>query len=176
MNQHIVPQDLKNSTCTACTDKDVLIARLTAERDAAEFCGIWGIYKREGIERRMLHLRAGMAVVVIDIDGMHDANDRHGDAGVDRRITRVMAAIRTDDTLIGRWKRGDEIVAFCHQDDAIGLARRLLAEFRSDDMSATAAVVFEPTHAGIALGIAQIAAAKKVDQRGRVYVCAGGLA
>lgn len=166
----------EHATCTSCTDKDALIALLTAERDAAEFDSIWGIYKREGVERRMAHLRTGMAVVVVDIDGMHDANTRYGHAGVDRRVTRVMCAVRTDDTLAGRWQQGDELVIFCHQDDAIGLARRLLAEFRADDMSATAAVVFEPTHAGVALGQAQIEVAKRANQRGRVYVCAGGLA
>lgn len=161
--------------CTTCAAKDQTIAQLIAERDAAEFDVVWGIYKREGLERRMAHLRAGMAVIVIDIDGMHQANDAYGHEGVDRRVTRIMAAVRTDDTLAGRWQAGDELVLFCHQDDAIGLAQRLLSEFRTDAMSATAAIVFEPTHAGVAIGQAQIEAAKRANRRGRVYVCAGGI-
>lgn len=171
MNQHTVPR-----TCPNCKRKDQEIARLTAERDAAEFDRVWRVYKREGLERRMPHLRSGMAVVVVDLDRMKEANARFGHAGVDSRMTKIFQATRTDDTFAGRWKQGDEVAVFVHQDDAIGLANRLLGAFLALDLSATIAVVGGASHAHVDLGIARIEQAKADNERGRIFVVEGGMA
>jgi GGDEF domain-containing protein len=167
----------EHAICTTCLDKDTLIAQLTAERDAAEFDGIWGIYKREGIERRLPQLTAAHATIVIDLDGMHDSNREFGHAGVDVRVTTLMALLRKADAdlLIGRWERGDEIVMFPREADAVGMAYRLLGGLLALGMSATMAIVRDNTRVGIALGIARVEVAKEANERGRVFVIEGAL-
>lgn len=165
-----------SQTCTTYTLKDQEIARLRADLESAYHDPIWNIYSRQGIERRMPYLDRGMAVIVIDIDRMHDANAAYTHGGVDWRLRQILAGIRSDDTLIGRWKQGDELVIFVRLVHAAGLAQRLSAAFLAHGMSMTAAIVSNATHVGIAAGIARIETAKLSDGRGRVYVCAGGLA
>lgn len=163
------------STCTTCP----IVTDLRAQLDAAYRDPIWGIYSRQGIERRMAHLRPGMATIVIDIDHMHDCNTTFGHDGVDARVASIFQAIRAEDAedmLIGRWLRGDEVVIFVHQDDAIGLARRLLGTFRAYAMSATAALVWRCDTAGIKVGCARIEVAKEAGERGRIFIIEGGVA
>lgn len=162
--------------CLNCIAMRQEIARLTAERDAAEFDPIWGIYKREGVERRLPQLTTAHVTIAIDLDGMHDSNREFGHEGVDARVTTLMGLLRKADAelLIGRWKRGDEIVMFPHESDAIGLAHRLLGGLLALGMSGTMAIVWDTSHAGIALGIARIEQAKEANERGRVFVVQGG--
>ena len=153
--------------CGTCQAMVAENARLTAELSTAEFDAIWGIYKREGLERRMPHLRSGYAALVIDLDQMHDRNLEFGHAGVDWRMTQVFLRIRENDTYAGRWKRGDEVVVFVHQDDAEGLAIRALVTCELYGMPATMVLV-SATLAGIASGIAAIEVAKKAGKRGQI--------
>lgn len=160
------------STCTTCP----IVSELRAELDQALRDPIWGIYSRQGIERRMRHLTTDHATIVVDMDKMHHANTAFGHDGVDSRITRALACIRSADVLAGRWLRGDEVVLFPLAVDAIGLAHRLLGALLALDMSATIAVVWGNDRAAVTVGTAQIETAKEQDQRGRVFVVGGGVA
>lgn len=159
------------STCITCQAMAAEVERLTVELAHAEHDPIWGIHNRQGVERRMKHLTDEHATIVLDLDKMHDANAALGHDGVDQRLNKIM---RIADVLSGRWLRGDEIVLFPHQDDAIGLAYRILGALQAHDLSATIAVVWGNTHQAISLGLARIEQAKADDQRGRVYVVEGG--
>lgn len=163
-------------TCPGCAEKDFTIAQLTQERDAAYHDPVWGIDSRQGIERRMRHLRPGMAVLVIDIDDMHERNATLGDDGVDWRVAKIFMNVRSSETPIGRWKRGDEVVLFAPGGDIIGLGERILRDFYRLDMSATGAICYQPNHIGIAAALTRVAAAKQAGQRGRIFVVEGGAA
>lgn len=153
--------------CGTCTRKNARIARLKAELANAYHDPIWDIETRQGIERRMPHLRTSYVAIVIDLDCMHDRNREFGHAGVDWRITRIFQHVRRDDSYAGRWLRGDEIVMFVHQNDAEGLAIRLLVTFEMYGMSATM-LIAPASYEGIASGIAAIDAAKDAGRRGQI--------
>lgn len=160
-------------TCKTCQTMVEEVERLRSALDTAERDPIWGIYSRQGVERRMRQLTAEYATVVIDLDDMHGKNAAFGHHGVDTRVTKVM---RQADVLSGRWLRGDEIVLFPHKAEALGLAHRVLGGFFVLDLSATIAVVWGNTQDAIALGLLRIEEAKEANQRGRVYVVEGGTA
>lgn len=155
---------LHSSTCTTCAPR---IAQLEADLASALHDPIWGIGTRQAVERRLTGLSGLLSTIVLDIDGMHGANERFGHAGVDERISKIMQSVRTDDTYAGRWLRGDEIVIFCDQANAEGLAVRLLILFEMYGMGATITVA-PATREGIAEGIARIDAAKANGQRGQI--------
>lgn len=159
-------------TCTTCP----IVAQLRAELDQAHRDPIWGIYSRQGVERRMAHLTTEHATIVVDLDDMHGANAAYGHAGVDRRVARALGCIRHNDVLAGRWLRGDEVVLFPRTADALGLAHRLLGALLALDLSATIVVVWGNDQASIAAGLARIETAKHANERGRVFTIEGGCA
>lgn len=163
MSAHIVAQH-----CTQCAALAQEIVQLQAELQLADRDAVWGVFTRRGLERRMPKEDRGMAVVVFDIDRMHDANDRYGHAGVDERMTVALRV--TDQHPTGRWQHGDELVSFVPISDALGMALRVQAELIGQGLSATCAVVWACSHAAVAQAQARIEQAKRANERGRVFV------
>lgn len=159
------------TTCQHCAELEQTIADLRAALEAADRDPIWGIYTRGGIERRMTRLDGTMAVIVADLDGLHDANDRYGHAGVDMRMT---IALRGTDA--GRWQQGDEFIVLVPRADAVGAAQRLQRALADQGLSATFAVVWGCDQASVAAGQLRIEEAKRANERGQVYTVAVGRA
>lgn len=162
MFQHIVPQPSTLDEALA------VIAQLRAELSTAHTDPIWGIASRQGIERRMQHCTKGYAIVVGDLDYLHEANERYGHEGVDARV-RAALQVRAGDFYLGRWKRGDELIALVADDDAKGLAERLRAALQSQGLSATFAIVRGSDRYAAQAGLARIEEAKRAGQRGRIF-------
>lgn len=147
-------------TCTRCVQLEQELAQ--AYHDPA-----WQINTRQAMERRLTQLTGARAAIVLDVDRMHDANERFGHAGVDWRISRIFRSVRQDDTCIGRWLQGDEVVVICDAAQSGELAIRLLVLFEMYGMSATIAVAVA-TREGIAQGIVAIDVAKREGRRGTI--------
>ncbi len=95
------------------------VSRLRRERQRSRFDALTGTLSRGNIESRALrdlrnHDTAGKAysLLVLDMDGLKQLNDRHGHAAGDEALRQMAAAasrvLRPDDS-IGRWG-GDEFV------------------------------------------------------------------
>lgn len=160
-----------STTCQHCRELEQTILDLRAALEAADRDPIWGIYTRGGIERRMVKLDGTMAVIVADLDRLHDANDRYGHAGVDARMTMVLRG-----TDAGRWQQGDEFVVIVPTADAVGAATRLQGALVEQGLSATFAVVRGCDHAAIAAGQLRIEEAKRAGERGRIFTVSVGRA
>ncbi len=150
---------------TDITELHAMIAELATDPT-------WGGLSPAGIRfhaRRVPSI--GYAVILADMDYLHEANDRFGHASVDERKRRVMARHRSDDVTYGRVDFGDEEVIFVPMSDALGLAGRLLSDLRSEGLSATFAVVpFDGDFAAaVHAGMARIEQAKRDNARGDVY-------
>lgn len=148
------------------------IARLEADLHDALHDPIWNIASRQGIERRMLDLDPTYAIVVGDLDYLHDCNTRYGHEGVDARM-RMALTLRRTDVCVGRWLRGDEFIAPVKRRNARGLARRLQRRLVAVGLSATFAVVYGINTQAVAAGIARIELAKRMNERGKIFTVEG---
>lgn len=154
--------------CSQCAAHEQQIAQLMADLESADRDPVWGVLTRGGLERRMPKLGDETAAIVLDLDYLHEANDRYGHAGVDARMTVALRA--TDQHPVGRWQHGDELVIFAPQGDALGLALRLQSELAAQGLSATCAIVPGLGHAAVAKGQRRIEQAKRDGERGRIFV------
>lgn len=132
----------------------------------------WGGCSPAGLRYRLRRLLGGgYGVVVLDLDNLHELNDRLGHTEVDRRM-REAFQIRHSDTLRGRWQFGDEVVLIVPSEDAKDCAQRLLHDMQSVGLSATFAVVVN-THERYERAVERcqgcIENAKRNNLRGRVH-------
>jgi diguanylate cyclase (GGDEF)-like protein len=131
--------------------------RHDAEREALADA-LTGVANRKGFEQRLDHewrrsRRYGrpLGLLLIDLDGFKQVNDRHGHAAGDRVLRDVaagMAARVRDADLVARIG-GDEFAVICPESDASGL------ELLSQALARQAATVTDPP-VGMSVGIAEL--------------------
>lgn len=107
----------------------------------------FGCYTRQALNIDILPTfdTTGITLVYIDIDGLKQLNDQYGKElridpakpCVNERIATSLAAMRSDDVIIGQWFSGDEFIALVPSNDADGYAARLQAALISNGVTAT---------------------------------------
>lgn len=113
------------------------IAELEAQLDAAHTDRAYGCLTRAGLERRAASIDTDSAVIFLDLDGMHSANEQYGYSEVDSKIAASLNVVRSGDCTTGRWYSGDEIVLIVPARSAYRIAHRLADAFVSNGLSAT---------------------------------------
>lgn len=119
-------------------------------------CPLTGLPNRRGfleeLERRLTR-GAEFALLIIDLDGFKQVNDRHGHSVGDRMITRIGFRLRTaDPALYAARLGGDEFAVLAEidgGDSAVAMARRLL-----DTIDVPARFGEAEVQVGAAIGVA----------------------
>lgn len=133
MPQEASPVTQEHSTTTLLAR----IAELEAELEAAHTDTAYGCLTRKGLERRYASRVAQSAIIFLDLDDMHTANEKYGYNSCDVRILMSLAVVRNGDNITGRWYSGDEIVLAVPAVAALKIAIRLQAAFQQNGLSAT---------------------------------------
>jgi GGDEF domain-containing protein len=142
------------------------------ELNALAFDAGYGVLTRQGLDRQWRQAgRAALTfeIVFMDLDALHQANERLGYDEVDRRI-RASFGLRATDVLIARWYSGDEIVAIVPVGDGHGTAERIQARLQANGLSMTCAIVPAQRHLAEAVKVAaaKVQAAKADNRRGTI--------
>ena len=118
--------------------------RLTAEHDAlTKVANRHGFNARvmAAVDRVRMGARAGMTLVLVDIDHFKDVNDTHGHEIGDEVLVRIAATLCSevrDTDIVARWG-GDEFILLLDTDDleaarlrCLGIAHRVRQDFWDD--------------------------------------------
>ena len=79
-------------------------------------------------------------LIFIDINNLHDLNNRYGYEEMNRRIRRLLAVpIRSSDCFVGKFFSGDEVlcVTGIHREDAEAIVRKLGESAAANGLSFT---------------------------------------
>ena len=146
------------------------IEELEADNAKMKHESAYGILTRPGLEIEYRNLQGEMYAIFIDLDKIHDLNDKHNGVyeSVDKMIRRAFAMRHDDLLLAGRWKSGDEIV-FIVRADPEGFIGRLQRSLNKNGLSATCSAEKIEDHdliGAVNKAIQRVYAAKKQNQRG----------
>jgi GGDEF domain-containing protein len=102
----------------------------------------YGIVTRSALELELPTVSdRARFLIFLDIDGLHDLNERIGHDESNARIRRALH-VRAGDVLIrGKWYSGDEIVFILPACDPEGFLSRLQEGFAAEGLSFTGAAV-----------------------------------
>jgi len=115
------------------------IERLRAENEHLRFNKNYGTLTRQALELEHRKLTGDKFVVMIDIDYLHQLNDKYGSQEPVNEMIRNAFDFRDDDLLLkGNYASGDE-VAFVVRSDPDGFMVRLQASLMKQGISATMA-------------------------------------
>ncbi len=139
----------------------------------------FGCYTRPGLEQYIWSQISETAkyVIFIDVDDMHELNERHGYEGVNEIIKKSLGMLRATDYISGQWFSGDEFAVFVTDDPTRGdsnpieLCERLRASFKLNGASATfgiAAVHSQELIEVVRPAFELVQNAKKADRRGTI--------
>jgi diguanylate cyclase (GGDEF)-like protein len=123
----------------------VILPSLYQARKQIQFlsqCPIFQCLTREGVDRhwqRVKHNHSKYSVLFLDIDFMHDANERYGWEGTNQRIAASLQEVRSSE-LVGRWQRGDELIILTPNHEASRTAQRIMQAFQHNGLSITVGV------------------------------------
>jgi hypothetical protein len=145
------------------------IAQLEHELALAHTDIPYGCWSRQGLERRY-QSGSDRAIIFLDLDDMHDMNNRYTPEGSDIRIAASLACVRSSDSLTGRWYSGDEIVLVVPVDMAYVIACRLQGAFITNGLSATFGIAPAGTNLkeSVAIASGKAHAAKRANRRGTI--------
>ena len=107
----------------------------------------FGCYTRAGLEKMMWNEISSSVqyCVFMDIDDMHDLNERYGYDGVNERIKKSLM-LRSTDYVAGQWFSGDEIIVLITKNsgrdnsDVSKFCERLQSSFMENGVSITIGV------------------------------------
>jgi GGDEF domain-containing protein len=144
------------------TKKELLAELAELKNDKA-----FGILTRPALEIENRKVNNAVAVVFLDLDGVHGLNDELGHDEVNRRIKSAIH-VRCDDLILsGRWYSGDEL-AFVVKGDPQGVADRLMNGLKRNGLSAT--IAYAPIQKELEQAVNEakrkVEAAKKKNTRG----------
>lgn len=114
------------------------IAQLQAELAELKYDKAFGILTRPAVAIEYRKNVSGGYVIFLDLDEIHELNDRLGYAQVDRLIKRALKIRSTDLRLAGRWASGDELF-FYIQGNPVEFCKRLLTNLSKFGLSGTCA-------------------------------------
>lgn len=102
----------------------------------------YGILTRGAIELEIRHSKKELLkyLVYLDIDYLHEFNNKVGHDEANNRIRRALHFRSSDLVICGRWYSGDEIVIII-DGDPLAFCARLGESFSREEMSATTAFV-----------------------------------
>lgn len=143
--------------------------QLQADNDKMKLDSAYGILTRPGLEIEYRNLTGEMYAVFIDLDKIHELNNKHGSQEpVDKMIRRAFKMRHDDLLLAGRWKSGDEIV-FIVKTDPDGFSTRLQSNLKRHGLSATCSAAKIENHdlqTAVNVAMKKVYAAKKSNHRG----------
>jgi GGDEF domain-containing protein len=129
----------------------------------------FGILTRPALEIEHRKQTQAAAVIFLDLDKIHNLNERIGHEAVNRKIKRAVN-IRHDDLLLsGRWYSGDELV-FLVKGNAPAMAERILNSLKKQGLSATIATapLTRQLTKAVEKAKAKVENAKRANARGKV--------
>lgn len=102
-------------------------------------CPTFGCLTRQGltIHWKGIERRANQAIIFIDLDKMHELNERLGYEEVDRRIHAVCSVLGSQ---MARWYSGDELILSCPIEKSLPFAMQVEAMFVAQGIGATWAI------------------------------------
>ena len=105
-------------------------------------CPTFGCLTRQGIDVYWQSQRrhSNLALVFLDVDNMHDANNQFGYQEVDAKLKNAFSKTRKEERL-GRWYSGDELILLVDIHNADLAASRLLQALKIEGLSATFGIV-----------------------------------
>lgn len=119
-------------------------------------------------------------VAFCDVDQMHQANERFGYAGVDRKIKSAINTGRESDIAVARWYSGDELVFLMldgpRMGDPILFAQRIQARLCQAGLSATFGIVkvqpheVRSPHMAVRRAVKLVQEAKQAGKRASIHV------
>lgn len=140
--------------------------QLLAELEELKNDHAFGILTRPAFEIEHRKVKAGAAVIFLDLDHIHGLNEAIGHEAVNEKIKRAIN-IRSEDLILsGRWYSGDEL-AFVVKGNAQAVADRLLQSLKENGLSAT--IAFAPLgnlKEAIEEAKAKVEKAKRENNRG----------
>lgn len=105
---------------------------------------IWNCLTRSALQIRWTELtQDATGLIYIDVDKMHDLNEKYTHAGVDKKIKTVLKNIRQNDIISSRWLNGDEITLILKSGNPAEFSLRLIQEFKNVGIGITCAYTHE---------------------------------
>lgn len=112
--------------------------------DKLSYDTVFGCLTRQAVELRWSEIsKEAQAAIFLDIDRMHEMNEKFGYDKVDQMIRDSIGHCRSDDKVVAaRYYSGDELL-FILKDkrDVKGFSNRMFSEFRKMGISITACII-----------------------------------
>jgi GGDEF domain-containing protein len=101
----------------------------------------YGVLTRQGVERKWKSIeKRDRALLLIDVDNLHNLNEKYGYEEMNRRISRGLDSLRSAE-LLGLVYSGDEFIAVVKEEEAIACSRRIAASFKENGITLTIAII-----------------------------------
>lgn len=122
-----------------------LSSELTKARQELErvyHCQLFGILTRQGLLKAWEETdRTNKAIAFLDIDRLHELNEKVGYEESNFRISSSLVSVRdSEDEKIGRWQNGDEVVLWASVFSIEAIILRLKEDFNDHGLSFTCAI------------------------------------